>query len=1020
MHSSPLRNAVRLALMAGAATALAAPAVFAQNAAQTTNTQDQNSGTTQLNKVEVTGTRILRTSVETAQPVTIITSAQIKASGFTRVGDVLQNLTQSYSGTNLLVNNGNDGSNNLNLRGLGSKRLLVLVNGHRIATDLSNIVDMNNIPTSIIDHIEILQDGASAIYGSDAISGVVNIITISNFSGAEASAYMGMYDGKNNGGGWDGKDQNYSFTVGTQSDRSGLVLNVSYENQQPVSAGNRTISAVALYGVGGGSSSTPAGRFYLISPTLCNGVNAAGGSVTLTSSGGCDMTTTAPGTYPNGKPSLSNFRDYDGKTDAYNYAPANYLLAPLETTGIYIQGHYDLADNLKFTTDVLFNNRQSNEALAAAPLFMGVINNGQTNNGGNIGVGKDNPYNPFGVDLVPYLNSGASAAGFASWCAAYGSPSCMATGQTAYFLFRRPIEAGPRLFSQQYDDYHVGMGLQGYFDMLGSEWDWDVHSSFGREVHNQITTGEFNTSRIQDALSDSCPTTAGCVPYNIFGGATIGGLSSITPQQLAYISFTEHNIVLGDTRNYDANITGTLFTLPAGPVQMALGGEYLETDGSFQPDALRSSGNTTDNVAQPTDGREKTNGEYVEFNIPLVSDVPLMKNVSLDVANRWSQFKWNGIGPDQASVLGAAHATTARWALRWQTTDDLLLRASWSQGFRIPSVSEFFAGAGNGFPSVTDPCASKTPGGPPVNPAAQYCVANGHALGKVQPNGQIQTSGGGNSHMTPEHAISKTAGFVYNPSWLPGWDVSVDYYNINVVNTVGTVGPQNLVNGCYIDNAQSYCKQLQVIGGVINTITDTNTNIGAMWTSGYDFETHYKLPSTAIGDFNLGFTLTFLKVFDETIPDPAEASGFAISKLAGWGTQMPKRRANLSLGWHYGDWSAMLSEHFVDHMIEPCQNAQVGGATPVCTYNGVNGPSMTWGPQGTVQYAALNQIGSVTYTDIEGTYHVDPWNTDFTFGIQNLLDRVPPISISAFANSFGTAFNRVPGRMFYARVGVKF
>ncbi|MGH8398843.1 MAG: TonB-dependent receptor plug domain-containing protein [Gammaproteobacteria bacterium] len=1014
-----ISKAVRYALVAGAVSALAAPVVFAQDAAQSTANQNQNANTAQLGKIEVTGTRIKRTSVETAQPITIITAQQIKQSGFTRIGDVLQSLTSVGGSTNLLVNNGNDGTADINLRNLGSQRLLVLIDGHRISTDISNIVDLNTIPTSIIDHIEILQDGASAIYGSDAISGVINIITIKNFNGAEANAYMGMYDGHSRGGGWDGKDQAYNFTIGTSNDHSGLVLNVSYTNQQPVSSGNRTISNVALFGVGGGSSATPAGRFLLLGGSACNKAIAAGSSITPTpTSGLCDLTTIAPGTYGNKAPGLNQFTNFTG-ADTYNYAPSNYLLTPLETTSFYTQGHYDLADNLTFTSQVLFNNRSSSQASAPEPLFLGYIDNGFTNAGVNVGVGAGNPYNPFGVDLVPYFPSQPQ---FATWCAAYGSPTCDTTGSTLYGLFRRTLEAGDRITTQDYDDYHISMGLNGYFDTLGSEWDWDMHSSYGRENHEEITYGGFNYANLQNSLSSNCPTQAGCVPLNLFGGATTGGLSSITPAQLAYLSFIEHTTILGNTRNYNADISNDqLFNLPAGPVGVAMGYEYLETDGQFQPDALVSAGISTDNPSQPTSGREATNAQYVEFNIPLVSNAPFMKDVSLDVANRWSQFKWGGVGTGNVYVPGADHTSTARAALRWQATDDLLLRGSWSQGFRLPSVSEFFSGADEGFPTVSDPCSSIAPGGPPRNPDAKYCVSNGHLLGKQQLNGQIGTISGGNANLTPERSISKTVGFVYNPGWMPGWDISVDYYHINLVNTVGSIGPQNIVNGCYINNVQSYCKLIQVLGGgVINAINNTNQNIGSTMTDGYDISTHYKFPSTSIGDFDLGLNMTFLKDFNATVPNSGSPSGFATSKLAGWGSSFPKRRANLKLGWHYGDWSAMLSEYFIDHMIEPCANSEVSNITAVCTYNGVNGPLKTYGPQGVSQNVADNHIGSVTYSDIEGTYHMDSWNTDFTLGIQNFLDRNPPSSVSAFLNSFNPAYNRVPGRYFYANVGVKF
>ncbi|HSC48342.1 MAG TPA: TonB-dependent receptor, partial [Gammaproteobacteria bacterium] len=830
-----VRDAVRYALVAGAVTAVAAPSAFAADADQNANA----SSTAQLGKIEVTGTRIKRTTVETAQPVTIVSAQQIKQSGFASIGDVLQNLTSAGSALNSQVNNGNDGEEDVDLRNLGPQRVLVLVNGRRWVPGINNVVDFFSIPSAVIDHIEILQDGASAIYGSDAIAGVINVITVKNYNGAEANAYMGLYHGNGHS---DGKKQSYDFTIGSSGDKAGVLMNVSYTNEAGIFAGERTISKEAIYGVGGGSSAIPGGRFILNqslgdfaggAPNICpTGVtlkpfyssSVPGGPGPLTK---CDITLTNPGTTPTPGTGAGVWKDFSFGTDAFNYAPLNYLLAPTERTGVYVQGHYDIADNLTFTTEVLFNNRRSVQQLAPEPLFLGEQAQGETNQGVNIGVGRDNPFNPFGVDLVPYpktdpvdpkdpINGGqVPDPNFASWCALYGSSSCMTTGVELVSMRRRPLEAGDRVADENLDTYHWVGGFKGYFNMLGNEWDWDLSGSYSSNLFNQSLTGDFDTASIQTALSNACPTTAGCVPLNLVGGNGAAG-GTITPAQAAFIGFEAHNMSRLDERDYTANIAGDLFDLPAGPVGLALGYEYLEQNGFFHSDALVALGATTGNAAKPTDGRVATDAEYFEFNIPLVTDAPFMKDVSLDVADRFSQFKWGGIGPGQRFVPGADHASTARAALRWQANDDLLLRGSWSQGFRVPSISEFYLGTGNNFPAVTDPCTIGN-----ANPPG--CAANGHPVVAKQANGQINTVGGGNASLTPEKSISKTAGFVYNPDWAPGYDLSVDYYDISLVNTVATLGPQNILNGCYFGNVQAYCSLITVVAGNVNQIVNTNT-----------------------------------------------------------------------------------------------------------------------------------------------------------------------------------------------------
>lgn len=1045
MNSNLISKAVRYALVAGAAGALATPAVFAQDAAQSAanQNQNQNANTAQLGKIEVTGTRIKRTDVETAQPVSIVTAAQIKATGLSSIGDVLQQITSSGASLNTQFNNGGNGSTTIDLRNLGANRLLVLVNGQRIDAGLGGAVDLNNIPVSIVDHIEILQDGASAIYGSDAIAGVVNIITLKNYNGAEANAYYGMYDGHADGGGWDGKTQEYDFTIGTSGDRSGVVMSASYVNQSPVWAGNRSISKEPVIGggSGAGSSGAAAGRFIVYghgNQPIANGCNfyaSAGFTV-------CDQTQANP---DNPNPSLSSLRAWQN-SDHFNFAPLNYLVTPNERTSLFVQGHYDLADNLTFNTMGIYNNRVSQQVLAPSPLFIGA--GGTSNsNGQSISISALNPYNPYGKGLI-----GVSAPYSAS------APACFKAGSCDELSFsgRRPLELGNRVFNENVDSFAFRGGFTGYFNLLGNEWDWDLDYNYGNNYESDVTTGLVNTERLQNALGSATlsptgtvinsapctvggtplPASSGCVPFNWFGGYNQAtGQGAITQAMANYVLYEDHAVVAETMRDYTANITGNLFNLPAGPVGMALGVESLEHDGYSHPEALTQEGNTSGNVTQSTNGKESTKAEYVEFNIPLVSDVPFMKNVSLDIANRWSQFKWNG-GNAGNIVSSSAANTAGRAALRWQATDALLLRGSWSQGFRIPAISEFFFGNSDSFPTLSDPCVAnraQTLPGQCGNPT-------------VQPNAQIKTTVGGNPHLTPERSISQTGGFVYSPDWLPGFDISMDYYKINVVNAVSALPAQTILNGCYIGGNAQYCKLITRSGGAYNApgsivdVLDTAVNIGGIKTEGVDWTMDYKLPSTSIGDFEGKFAMTFTKQYVVTEAYGSGAPGSPIlssqelsGTTGGAGGSVtggfPKRRANLDLSWNYGDWSATWSMEYISAMIEDC-NALKGTAPGVATQliatrcNNLSPAPFPFDPgNGTIANpgtSPVNHIGATVYHDVSATYHVDPINTDFTFGIRNLFDKEPPIAMSAFANSFLPTYYRTPGRFFYVRVGVKF
>ena len=1020
MNSNQISKAVRLALMAGAVSALAAPAAFAADAAATTTTTttDTNQSTAQLGKIEVTGTRIKRTDVETAQPVTIVTQKEIKATGLHDVGDILATLPQVRAMLNAQVNNGNNGQSTIDLRNLGSQRVLVLVNGKRWVTDIANKVDFTTIPAAVIDHIEILQDGASAIYGSDAISGVVNVITVKNYNGAEANAYNGWYHGD---GHTDGKVQTYDFTFGTSGDKSAVLLSIGYTDQQAALSSDRDISKEPYVGTGSdfGSSRTPGGRFRFF-PFANNNGNVAGqcpAGLAVNSHGYCDLTLKS---FP-ADPSLNNFRDFTAP-DHYNFAPLNYLIAPGETTNLYTQGHYDLADNLTFTSEALFTNRSSQTQLAQPVLDIGAATSGVFT------IDKTNPYNPFGVDLVSNSKDPCIAA-----------KSC----DLLLDIGRRFSEAGPRVTTADQNTFHYAGGFKGYFNMMGGEWDWDASYIFNRQDKPERESNVVDLGNLAKALGPAfnagtaknpdweCGTPGHpvsnpnaepgfkCVPTNMFGGA-----GSITPAMVTSDTMNPISDQGATQRDYTANLTGDLFDLPAGPLGMALGAEYLESNSYFYTDEPTTDGDNAENQAFSTVGRERTDAEYVEFNIPILADQPFAKDMNLDVAERWSQFKWQG-GVDGVPdpTLHSANASTGRAALKWQTTDSLLLRASWSQGFRLPTVSEFFGGTTTAADTVQDPCVA------PAFAAAHPNCGGAH----TQPDVQINTFAFSNPDLHPEKSISRTVGFVYNPDFIPGFDFSADYYKIEVNQFITLLNDASILADCYAANIQAMCANIKTTGGAIVHITSLNSNIGGILTSGVDVSTHYKFPSTSAGDFKLGLDMTFTQRYDQTLPNPAGPGGFATSELAGWATQSgstavsyPKRKGDLSLNWNFGPWSATYMMRYTSAVFEACNVIDSAGTAQsnavLCTNASAfvfNEPTIQGFPGKGVLPVGANHLGSVTYHDVNVSYHADSLNTDFTLGIRNLFGKNPPISQQAFANSYLPQYD-TPGQFFYARIGVKF
>ena len=1073
MKKTVLGQAIQRALYAGLLPMAAAPAAFAADqAAATATTTASDTSTAQLGKIEVTGTRIKRTDVETAQPISILTQSQIKASGLTSIGDVLQQVSSMGAAQNTQFNNNGNGSTQLNLRNLTSVRLLVLMNGQRVAADQTGTVDLNDFPSAIIDHVEILEDGASAIYGSDAIAGVVNIITVKNYSGAEANAFLGEFDGKNDGGGWDGKIQSYDFTIGDSGDKSSVVVNVQYVNQSPMFAGNRSISKEPLVGGGSatGSSGAAGGRFIVLAHGKNAGINSACSySSTTTHSpapahrGGnlmfCDLTALNPGNQATGQSSLTSLRGFK-LVDRFNYAPLNYLVTPNERTSLFMQAHYDLADNLTFSTMAIYNDRVSVEQLAPSPIFLGA-GGSNFSNGQIISVSALNPYNPFGKGLVG--SSQTHTTTNTQTHVVTKAPSCYVSGSCyeLSLLGRRPLETGNRVFTQDVQSFAFRGGFKGYFNMLGNEWDWDAGYNYGKRFRNDTNNGNLNTERLQTALGSAADDGAGgtintapctingqaapgCTPLNLFGGYNQAtGAGSITPDMAKYVTFEAHDLLVAVMRDYVANLSGDLFDLPAGPLGLAMGVESLDNNAYQHPEALTQEGNTTGSTIEASNGDESTKAEYLEFNIPLVTDGPFMKDVSLDVAERWSQFKWKGgnFGDPNATIQHSTANASGRAALRWQATDALLLRGSWSQGFRIPSVSEFFLGNSDNFPGLSDPCV----GGPGAKPGTVGCSTGT----VIQPNGQIKTTVGGNANMRPERSISRTAGFVYNPGWLPGFDLSMDYWKIDLLDAVSNIGGQTILDGCYIGGNAQYCNLITRGGGprgnsssagLISDILNINVNTGGIKTEGVDLSAHYKFPSTSVGDFKAGLDWTFTNQFVLTVPfgkgdlSSQEISGTdstpnavgANTKVAG----VPKQRGTINLSWNSGSWSATWAVEYLSHMISDCNGVYtfIGSKTSAiakkliatrCTGQPTGSAPGSY-PFDTAATVPTNHIGATTYHDVSATYHSDGINTDFTFGIRNLFDKQPPIDMSAFANSFLPSFYRAPGRFFYGRVGVKF
>ena len=958
LKTTKLRDAITFAIAVG--TIAGTGTAFAQEAAA-----PQEKEATTLDRIEVTGSRIKRTDIETSQPVFSLSRDEISAQGLTSVGDVIQNITSNGSTLNSTFNNGGNGETRVSLRNLGSNRTLVLVNGRRWigGTGLGGAVDLNTIPTAAVERIEVLKDGASSIYGSDAIAGVVNVILRQNFDGAEANAYIGQFDKG------DGTRQAYDFTVGSAGDRWHAMLGVGYVKEEPVWAGDREISAEPVFGTGSafGSTTSPDGRF-----ALCSGVFTPGAcSVGQTRPDGtAGQFSYNPGQTP------EDWRVWGtGPNDVYNFAPDNYLLTPQERRSIFANGSLDITDTLRFKVTTTYNERVSEQLLAAMPIVLGT-GPGANTQSRQVSIHANNIYNPF--------------------------------GQTVSRIQRRAVETGGRSFNQDVSTFAFDGAFEGTFDLGERPLDWEAGFFWGRNQSNNVTNGLFNVLALRSGLGPSmldatgtpvCVTTpgdlstviAGCVPINL-----LGGVGSLTPEMLEYATFVAHDQFEYKQKTYYANIGGELFDIgDAGAFAFSFGLEHREESGFDSPDALINSGNTTGNARTATNGGYKVDEAYLELAIPLLKDLPGARLLDLSVATRYSDYSNFG------------DTLNSKFGFRWKPIDDLMVRGNWAEGFRAPSISELFAGLGDSFPTIADPCNLAS--FPNLDPAAQQrCIAQGvPAGGYDQGNPQIRINVGGNPNLLPETSTSKTFGFVYNPSWLEGFDISLDWWQIEMENTITVATGQTIVDGCVRDGRPEFCQLFtRNPGGSLN-LTSGPVNQGDLLVEGYDMTVGYRLPETTWGKFSFTWDTTYLAKSEGT------AAPTAIGEYAqnnnGW-----RIRSNVATRWEMGDWGATWNVRYYDDQDEDCQAFVDYGYSFLCS----DPDRIVDNEDGVPTAAAQNHIGATTYHDVSAYWNA-PWNAKITLGINNIGDKDPPRSVQAFANSFDPQYE-VPGRFYYMRYTQKF
>lgn len=923
-----------------------------------------------IEEIVVTGSRIPRKELTTAAPVTVLDKAQIEASGRTSIGEILQNLPEQSNATNTSVNNGGSGATRINLRGLGSERTLVLLNGRRHVaggTGADASVDLNAIPTVAIQRIEILKDGGSAVYGSDAISGVVNIITRKDYSGTEARIYSGISEHG------DGLLYDLSLTTGQSTERGNILFSAGYYTQNDAFAGDRAFSKYDRY-----YDWQERHIYTLGSPTIPGGrVILNGGD----SGEGTGEWTALRAQYPNATSftrdlQSGEWRPYNGTgvTDAggdqYNYQPENYLVTPQQRAHVYATGGLRLGSAARVFFEASYTNRQSAQQLAPEPL--GTLGEGVT-------VSANNVYNPFGRN---FRN-----------------------------VSRRLVEFGTRDYAQDLSTFRIVTGMEGKFtDDFGplDGFSWDIAYNYGRTQGIETKDGLLQRSRLASAVGPSfidpdsgvptcgTPTApiAGCVPLNLFGGP-----GSITKEMATYLSYRGTARGFNQQTSVTANVAGELFKLAsnANPAGVAVGYEHRREGGAYIPDPLTAKGDTTGNKGEPTEGRYYVNEAYAEISVPVLgaTDAATGENRDmLEFTGAARVFSYNTFGTD----------FTYKFGTRLSVIRDLTARATYSTAFRAPSVGELFSGSADSFPQVTDPCSAPNPGStrPQGTPVDEACDAQGIPDDMYDDRIQQRAIVGGNKELKPETAKILTVGLVFEPQFFKDFTATVDFFNIGVDQSISAVGSDTILSSCYpaAGGTPEFCDRiLRYEDGTIDTILDPQSNVGADDTSGLDFSFRYQ-PQTPFGRVGLSLDATYLGKFDRTL-----ASGTVV-----------RGKGTYDLGGVYTDWKGVLGLNWARDAVSAGANVRwINGfkecENNTCSRQSEDDPE----PQSRMvkDYYAVDANVAYDWETKVGTATAQ-------LGVNNVFDTEPPLVANGFtAGSDPTAYDFM-GRYFYVRLSYNY
>ena len=836
-----------------------------------------------LEEIIVTGSRIGRDAAGYVGPMSVIDSADIERTPNYSVQDMLLKLPSiGLQGISRNNASGGRGAQLSGIHQLTPERTLVLLNGrrmvHTISSSLALGVDLQSFPVNMIDSIEVLADGASAIYGSDAVAGVINVRT-RRFEGVELNAGFGTPEDPG------GDSYNAGFIAGRTGERGHITLATGVVDTREVDFQERDWSKVPVLGQlddGGtiltlmGSGIPPEGRqpdagiVFKPDPTSgasyqpydtfgLSGLNGSAGDGSLQSI----LDTGHRFNYSDiegGGPSLvSGSRVVNGAiTGELELHPAvlYYELLGMHREGTLRYTPMPIADALGRFTDLLQ-------------------------------VPFSNPHIPADAMAVIRAATGPDADRFQMWW--------------------RAADLRPRLYNYDSDTMKMTAGLRGKLPRLAHAWEYDAWLTYGRSTLDEVTRNQVNVARLQTALDPvACRPDPAC-PKDARGNPTLDifGRGTKSPEEIDYVLFTDEEATRYEFWHLAGALTGELWSLPGGPVGVAAGLEWRREEGSVQVSDLVRAGHSADRYAEPTQGDFSVWEAFAEFHAPLLAGRNLARELSLDAAVRYSEY--DHVGSE----------ATFKLALHWAPIHDVQLRGVFATGFRAPNILESFGGIVDTYPTVADPCNSAADLYRNNATVRANCARQGIPAGYVQNASQLKVSAGGNPDLEPETSDSFSVGLAWTPDAIGNLSLTVDYYDVQVDKAINTPDPVDVIVTCYTtpDLAAPECGRIgRGPSGTIIRFDLLNENLARLETSGIDVNASWSL-STDFGEIHLGGYVNWLNDYVETTDSGAvsDRADLVAGNFADW-AGYPEWRANLSFTFSRNNWTLGGAWRYLDAM----------------------------------------------------------------------------------------------------------